>query len=125
MTDLKRALYEFWSQFGVPAYLSDCVPDGAELPYITYTVTNSPAMGVALVNAFNYHAKKPTGNTDRSHLADAIAAAIPEKGVKLLIGSGGFITMFRNSDFQSIYQDPVDSDVIGVRTSVEVHFYTM
>lgn len=125
MTELKQALYAFWSQFGVPAYLSDCVPDDAALPYITYNVANSPAMGIALITAFNYHTKAPSGNVDRAALADKIAAAIPEKGVKLPLENGGFLIMFRNTDFQTTYQDPEDLDVVGIRTSVEVHFYTM
>ena len=125
MTDLKRAAAAFWSQFGVPAYLTDCVPDDAVLPYITYSVSSSPAMGVALMTAFNYHRKVPSGNVDRTALADAIASAIPENGVKLTLDSGGFVVLYRNSEFQSDYQDPDDLDVIGVRTSAEVHFYTM
>lgn len=125
MTGLKRALYTFWSQFGVPAYLTDCVPDDAQLPYITYNVASSPALGITLLTAFNYHAREPDGNTARARLADAIAAAIPERGTKIPLDGGGFVTLFRNTDFQSIYQDPEDLDVVGLRTSVEVHFYSM
>lgn len=32
----EQALQMFWSSFGLPAYDSNTVPDGAELPYITY-----------------------------------------------------------------------------------------
>lgn len=36
MTQTAKALYSFFSSFGLPAYVVGCVPDDAELPYITY-----------------------------------------------------------------------------------------
>ena len=77
------------------------------------------------MTAFNYHNARLMGNVERARLADQIAEAIPEKGVKLQMNNGGFVVMYRNSDFQTPYKDPEDLNVIGVRTSVEVHFYSM
>lgn len=125
MKDVMAALYAFWSQFGIPAYAEDMVPDGATVPYIRYTVSKAPAMQTAFLTAFNYHSKKLMGNVERAEMAGLIADAIPEKGVKLPLDGGGYLTLYRNSDFQTPYQDPEDLDVIGVRTSVEVHFYAM
>ena len=125
MKDVMAALYAFWSQFGIPAYAEDMVPDGATVPYIRYTVSKAPAMQTAFLTAFNYHSKKLMGNMERAEMAGLIADAIPEKGVKLPLDGGGYLTLYRNSDFQTPYQDPEDLDVIGVRTSVEVHFYAM
>ena len=125
MRDVMAALYAFWSQFGIPAYAEDMVPDGATVPYIRYTVSKAPAMQTAFLTAFNYHSKKLMGNVERAEMAGLIADAIPEKGVKLPLDGGGYLTLYRNSDFQTPYQDPEDLDVIGVRTSVEVHFYAM
>ena len=125
MKDVMAALYAFWSQFGIPAYAEDMVPYGATVPYIRYTVSKAPAMQTAFLTAFNYHSKKLMGNVERAEMAGLIADAIPEKGVKLPLDGGGYLTLYRNSDFQTPYQDPEDLDVIGVRTSVEVHFYAM
>lgn len=36
MTNTAKALYEFFSSFGIPAFVEDAVPDDARLPYITY-----------------------------------------------------------------------------------------
>ena len=36
MTDVARALYQFFSGFDIPAYTEYNVPDEATLPYITY-----------------------------------------------------------------------------------------
>lgn len=125
MKDIMDALYKFWAQFGVPAYMEDQVPDNATFPYIRYAVSKSPAMDASFLTAYNYHSKKMMGNTKRAEMAGQIAAAIPENGVKLPLLNGGFLVLYRNSDFQTLYQDPEDLDVIGVRTSVEVHFYSM
>lgn len=125
MRDIMAALYAFWSQFGIPAYEESMVPHNAELPYIRYTVTKGPAMDVSLLTAFNFHRQKLTGNVERAEVAEKIAETIPEKGVKVPLDNGGFLILYRNSDFQTTYQDPEDFDVIGVRTSVEVHFYAM
>lgn len=32
----EQAIYQFFAGFGIPAYASTSVPDGAEFPYITY-----------------------------------------------------------------------------------------
>lgn len=125
MKDVMAALYAFWSQFGIPAYAEDMVPDGATVPYIRYTVSKAPAMQTAFLTAYNYHSKRLIGNVERVEIAGRIADAIPEKGVKLPLDGGGYLALYRNSDFQTPYQDPEDLDVIGVRTSVEVHFYSM
>ena len=38
MTSIAKALYAFYSGFGLPAYPEDGVPSDAALPYITYTI---------------------------------------------------------------------------------------
>ena len=125
MTDIMAALYAFWSQFGIPAYAEDMVPDNATVPYIRYTVPKGPAFDVSYLTAYNYHSRRLMGNVERAEMSDRIAKAIPQGGVRIPLDNGGFLVLFRNSDFQTLYQDPEDLDVIGIRTSVEVHFYAM
>ena len=36
-----QALQSFWESFGIPAYNEYTVPDNAEMPYITYSVSES------------------------------------------------------------------------------------
>lgn len=125
MNKIMAALYAFWSQFGVPAYAEDMVPDDARVPYIRYTVAKAPAMDASVLTAFNYHSKKLMGNVERAELAGRIADAIPQGGAKIPVEGGGFLILRRGSDFQTLYQDPDDADVIGIRTSVEVYFYVL
>lgn len=125
MTDVKKALYAFWSQFGVPAYLRDQVPSEAELPYITYDVTTCGLMGAAILEAYNWHRDEAGGNLARTALMDKIAKAIPQGG-RVLPAGDGFLHLHRNpAGFQADWQDANDPDVIGGRTSYEVYFYTL
>ena len=41
MADRWTALNSFWNSFGLHAYDENTVPDGAELPYITYEAATS------------------------------------------------------------------------------------
>ena len=125
MNEIMKALYSFWSQFGIPAYAEDMVPSTADLPYIRYTVTKAAAMEASVLTAFNYHSNRLMGNVERAEIAGRIADAIPHGGAKIPLESGGFLILYRGSDFQTLYQDPEDFNVIGVRTSVEVYFYAM
>lgn len=125
MIEIMETLYEFWSQFGIPAYADDMVPEDAKLPYIRYSVAKAPLMGSSVVTAYNYHNARLMGNVERARLAGQIAEAIPQGGVKLLLKDGGYLILHRGSDFQTPYRDPEDPNVIGIRTSVEVYFYTL
>ena len=125
MKRILTALSTFWSQFGIPAYAEDMVPDDAALPYIRYTVAKAPAMEATVLTAFNYHRRRLMGNVERAEVAERIANAIPQGGVRIPVEGGGFLILRRGSDFQTLYQDPDDADVIGIRTSVEVYFYTI
>ena len=114
MNEIMEALLAFWSQFGVPAYAEDMVPDDAKLPYIRYSVAKAPAMDATIMTAYNYHNARLMGNVERARLAEQIAEAIPEKGVKLPMDNGGFLILYRNSDFQTPYKDPEYSFIIKI-----------
>ena len=47
----EQAIQQFWSSFGVPAYDENTVPDGAELPYITYEVATDAINYTVITNA--------------------------------------------------------------------------
>lgn len=125
MMDLMAALFAFWSQFGIPAYLQDCVPHDAQLPYIVYTVSNSGLNGMSIVTTINWHYAPDGGNRERAELMSAIAKAIPPNGVMLDVGEGYAILSPNDTDFQTIYNDPEDEQVIGGRTSCILQTYTL
>lgn len=123
MSDILAALYAFWSQFGIPAYLHDQVPADAQYPYITYSAVAGGAFAVSSLTAFAWYKGGTAANAQRREIADKIAAAIPNRGALLELSSGGFLVLDRGSDFQMTYQDPEDEDVIAIRTSVGVRYY--
>ena len=125
MNDIMEALYAFWNQFGIPAYSDDMVPDDAKLPYIRYGVAKAPLTSASVLTAYNYHSARLMGNVERAAIADQIAKAIPQGGIKVRLSGGGYLILYRGSDFQTPYKDPEDPNVIGIRTSVEVYFYTL
>lgn len=124
MTGLKQVLYQFWSQFGVPAYLADCVPSEAVLPYITYEVIQPALNGETVLTAFAWcDREKPFGNLWRTRMMDDIETAIPVGGLMLAV-DGGYIILMRNSSaFLRDWQDPNDLNVLGVRCSYIVQHY--
>ena len=124
MKGLKKALYAFWSGFGIPAYLRDSVPSNASYPYITYEAVQGAGITRTVLTATSWHLKAPDGDTERTALMDQIAAAIPEGGRILPVEGGGFVILYRNtSGFQSDYADEDDKSVIGGRTSYQINFY--
>lgn len=124
MTGVKAALQAFWSSFGIPVYLSDCVPSTAEYPYITYEAVRGEGLSASILTATSWHLKSPSGNIDRTEMMDRIADAIPESGRKLSVDGGGFLMLYRNaSNFQSDYADEDNKDILGGRTSYQINFY--
>lgn len=47
----EQALYSFWSQFNLPAYDENSVPDDAVMPYITYNVVTDSLDAVLPMSA--------------------------------------------------------------------------
>ncbi len=126
MKAINIALLRFWSNFGVTAYLAGQVPDDATFPYITFDPVAGDAFGTSILTAHNWHKVKDgtSVNEERAALLDAIAEAIPTKGVRLPL-ERGFIVLRRNADnFQTYYDDPEAADIKGGRTSYEAYYYT-
>lgn len=123
MKGLKKALYAFWSGFGIPAYLSDSVPSNASYPYITYEAVQGAGITRTVLTATSWHLKAPDGDTERTALMDQIAAAIPEGG-RILPVEGGFVVLYRNdANFQSDVRDEDDDTILGGRTSYQINYY--
>lgn len=55
MTVFNKKLYNLWSSFDVPAYISGHVPPGASFPYITFDVAKGDAFADGVLTAFNWH----------------------------------------------------------------------
>ena len=130
MTEVHTALQTFWGgvSSGVPAFVRGRVPVGTALPYITYEVVNGDALTGTVTSALCHVGGADTNyasaNAERAAILDDIAEAIPVCGVKLPL-THGYLILRRNSAWQSHYDDPNDTDVIGGRTAYEIEFKTI
>ena len=124
MMQLARALADFWSQFGVPAYVDDLVPDNATPPYITYDVSRDGFGGIVPLTAYNWHKDTLGGNLERTEMLEDIADALPVGGLLIGVDDGYIILQRNDAGFQQYWQDPNDADVIGGRTAYTAQYYT-
>lgn len=92
---LLRALYQFWSQFGIPAYTEDSVPVEARMPYITYSISVPDWRQPVNTNARVWYAD--TSYASISAKLDEISQVIGE-GVSIKV-DGGVICLFKDSNF--------------------------
>ena len=76
MTNIAIALYNFFSGFGLPAYVEYAPPDDAELPYITYQLTDPDWRDNATFYARVWY--RSTSYAQINAKVDEIAAAIGE-----------------------------------------------
>lgn len=95
MTKTATALYNFWSSFGIPAWVEYHVPDDAEMPYITYELTDPNWKEQAAIRARVWY---------RDFSFERISAKLDE--IKEKIGDGytmavddGMIAIFTDDPF--------------------------
>ena len=89
MINTARALYEFWSGFGIPAYTVSTVPDEATVPYITYSLTETEPFESATHYAQVWY--RSTSNLDLLTKVDEIKSVI-SNGVKIDC-DGGYVVI--------------------------------
>lgn len=129
MISFNQALYNFWSNFGFPAYQADMVPDGTPFPYVTFEAVYGAPFGATVLTARIWWKDKP-GDNALPHVAEffnQIKAAIPPQGVKLGAEGGFFILYPNTASFLSYETDPsTESELLKLisgRVSYEIHYY--
>lgn len=104
---INRALYSFFSCFGIPAYLESNIPSGASLPYLTY----QPVTPGGWNESSNFHARLwyPSKNSRIPVLQteDTISAALVD-GLTIQC-EGGAILLQKGSP----WAQPVDNPPEG------------
>lgn len=104
MIQTAKALKQFFGSFGIPAYISDNIPDNVQMPYITYDLIEPEPLTYAYLNASVWY---------RSNSAEAISAKVDE--IKAAIGEGlsiptesGAVYLFReqSGSFAQLRNDP-------------------
>lgn len=122
MTEVAKALNGFWGSFSIPAYVEDNVPNGAVLPYITYTVVDPDWGEAASIQARVWY--KDTSRVALNSKVSEIKQAIGEG--KSIRTETGFITLHRDSNFaqNQPYDDEGKSNIKVAYLNAIIHSYT-
>ena len=91
LTDIFLALLDHLSALGLPFYLADCVPQGAELPYLTADIQPPLRTGEAGSLTLCCWCAGDAANPHRIAEADRLAAQFPHRGLWLSTDSGALI----------------------------------
>ena len=120
--DKEQAIHDFWSGFGIPAYDEFSVPDGAQMPYITYSVTTG-ALGDALMltGSVWYHSPSWQGVTHKVH---EIAEFVGQGGHKIKAIDGGYLFLTQGVPFAQRMSDPGDEMVRRIYIILNAEFFT-
>lgn len=98
-----QALQSFWEGFGIPAYNEYTVPDSAEMPYITYSVSEGAInMPISLTASIWYRMPSWEAITLKSY---EISKRITIGG-KVIPIDGGYLWLYRGSPFSQRLNDP-------------------
>ena len=104
--DTARALYSFFSGFGIPAYVENTVPDGAELPYITYELLKPDRLSQASFTARIWY--RDTSFAAITAKADAIRRVI--EGGHSIPTSDGALRIWPDNTFLQ-FQPPDEPEL--------------
>jgi hypothetical protein len=120
MTDTATALYNFWSSFGLPAYIEEHVPDDAQLPYITYTIVKPEWKENASTQGRVWY---------MSNSFVPLNAKVDE--ISELIGDGhsiktphGMIVLYKDVNFVQIQPFPEDTNMRVAYLNLVLNSYT-
>lgn len=118
MIQTAKALYTFFSGFGIAAYTSETVPDDAQLPYLTYPLQEPPWDQKATFYATVYY-RNATSNFESLAKADEITEAIGEGA--LIPCDGGFLVL--RPETPLIQELPPNGDVRGAYINLSINAY--
>lgn len=82
-----KALYEALQTrlmpLGIPVFLSDCIPDGAGLPYLAADIESPASPGLSGKLTLTLWCAGASANADRLRLGDELSVLLPDRGLCL------------------------------------------
>lgn len=119
--DKSQAIHTFWSQFELPAYDENTVPDEAEMPYITYDVGVGSLGDFINLNGSLWY--KSTSWREISQKADEIEKAVKENGYYILdIEDRGHLYITGGIPFYQRMPEPADDMIRRIYFNLNVEF---
>ena len=120
MIDESQALYNFWSDFSLPAYDIYSVPDSASLPYITYSTAEGDVRHVLNLYGVVWYDSKSWSEVERK--AAEINRRIGMDGVDIPF-DGGTLHIARGTPPRQRYSQS-STDVKGIIINIQIKFVT-
>ena len=119
----EQALHKFFNQFGITGYRNTSVPDGAALPYLTYTCPVSSIMEDPVsITVHTYHYTESEAEPDA--VAEAIRKAIGLGGV-LVNCDGGAIWLKWGAPWCQSLTDDTDKTIKRRYINITAEFLTI
>jgi hypothetical protein len=116
----EQAFFKFWNGFGVQAYPDKAVPDGAILPYITYTWQDAEFGGVT-AHTVQYWSKTES-EAEPNAKAREIKERISMGGIQLKYDKGTlWLTCGSPFCINSAYEDDNTVKLRQLNINVEHH----
>ena len=118
--DNAQAIHSFWSSFGLTAYDENTVPDNADLPRITYSLSKAYFDEPVMLSASLWY--KSTSWAEITQKAAQIGEAIGLGG-KVLKTDDGYIWLKRGVPFAQRMSDE-DDTIRRIYLNIEVEHFT-
>lgn len=123
MTNIAKALYQFWNGFGIPAFVENTVPENmpdgtpVEMPYITYRLAEPDWSDTIQLYARVWY--RGTSFTGILTKVDQISRAIGTG--KTISFDNGFLALFKDSMFAQYMKDDIDETIKIAYLSIIAH----
>lgn len=117
-----KAMDAFFNSFGIPAYVENCVPKTASMPYLTYEVITDSLSDTATALTCQLWYK--------SNAWKDINAKAETISLKLAIGAklatdDGYIMLYRGKPFSNNISDPNDTTIKCKVINITADFITL
>lgn len=122
MADKWQAVHNFWSSFGLMAYDETSVPDDAQMPYITYTVSTGSLETLVLLSASLWY-RSPSW-AEISQKADQIQKYLAEMYPPTIELDEGRLYLTEGSPFAQRMRDDTDDLVRRIYLNVNAEYLT-
>lgn len=120
--DKEQAIHEFWSSFGLLAYDEGTVPDEAQLPYITYTISTDSIGNPLQLNASLWY--DSTSWKEITKKTEEISRFITNNGYYLKEIDGGYLWIQKGVPFAQRMSDPESDTIRRMYLNITVEFLT-
>ena len=119
--DKAQALYQFWNSFNIPAYDQSTVPEDAQMPYITYEMSEDMLDNDLLLSASIWY--NSLSWEEITLKANEISRYVTLIHTPIPLDGGGYLWVKRGSPFMQRMSDE-NKYVRRIYINIQVEFLT-